>query len=455
MKYVIILLTILLCQNIQAQKLTGVLKISVENGTLEGDFTMSELPTVENYKIAINSGLNIQYFKNQENKNIIPDRQYDKKISYESFLYNFPKEKDTLKSFRVKYTGKFPVNKDTTEMNASSDWKGNIAFSENTLRMDSYQTSWYPILYDIDNDKRYSAVKYSVEIICSDCSALYLNGNNPVYSSNYTFKSEKPIDILLFAGKYKFYQIENNWFLNPDIDEAKMKEFSQLTEKFKNYYVKKTGIPYQETIKFIQTTPTSKGASFLFIDYPSIVNIGLKDTDGLGTLISEDYPEDKIFIAHELAHYYFGVGPISFNTVISGAICEGFAEYLSLKAAQNVLTKDIYNNYLKSTLSNVKGENYKPISAIKLHSDYGNYNSYAYDYLTIILLAIEQEIGEKKMWDWIKNILTTDTTFTDYEFLKNGLVRAIDDKNKSDLIVEKYLVSEKSLENALKHVKIN
>ncbi len=455
MRYGIIILIIFFCQNLSAQKVTGTLKISVENGTLEGDFTITELPIVENYKILINSGLNIQYFKDQDNKNIKLNRQYDPKISYESFLYTFPNRKDRPKSFSVKYAGKFPVHKDTTEMNSSSDWKGNIAFSENTLRMDGNQTSWYPVLYDVDNDKRYSSVKYSIEIICNDCSALYLNGNEPIYSSRHTFKSENPIDISLFVGKYNFYKIDNNWFLNPDIDETQMKKFSKLTEDFKKFYVKKIGIPYRETIKFIQTSPTSKGYSFMFIDYPSIINIGIKNQDGLASLINDKFPEDKIFIAHELAHYYFGAGPIKFNTIIQGVICEGFAEYLSLKASQNVLSNDIYNSYFKTTLSNVKEKSYTPISEIKTYADYADYNSYTYDYFPIILTAIEQEIGEKKMWKWIKLLLTTETNFTDYEFLKNELVRAINDRNKSDRIIEKYFISDRSLENALEQIKIN
>ena len=442
----------------QEPTLRGILKISVENGTIDGDFMLTDLPQIDNYLISLNSGLNVQYFKNQENKNIRSIKQYDQKISYESFLYTFPtSNKDSTylpKSINVKYTGKFPVHKDTTNLNNIGDWKGNIAFSDNTLRMDGTQTSWYPTLHDLDNDKRFSAVKYFIEIICDDCSALYLNGNDPAYGSKHTFTSEKPIDISLFVGQFNFYYVDNNWYLNPDINKTEMAQFSKITEQFKDYYTKKLEIPYHQSIKFIQTTPTSKNNSYMFIDYPTIVNIGRGERNGLGSLISDEYPEDKAFIAHELAHYYFGAGEKIFNSPISSPICEGFAEYLSLKATEDILGIELYRSLLKETLSNLKENSfYKPISKIESEGDYNNKNSYSYNYFPVILLAIEQEIGKQKMWKWTKYLIVTETTFTDYEFLKDGLVRAINDNDKSKEIIEKYFTSDKSLENALKYIK--
>lgn len=192
----------------------------------------------------------------------------------------------------------------------------------------------------------------------------------------------------------------------------------------------------------------------MFIDYPSIVNIGINNQEGLGSLISDEYPEDKIFIAHELAHYYFGSGTKTFNSILEGAICEGFAEYLSLKAAQEILSNKIYTDYFSTTLSNVKCKNFKPISKIKTRSDYADYNTYTYEYFPIILTAIEQEIGEKTMWKWIRSLLTTQTDKADYKFLINELASTINDTNKSKKIIEKYFISDYSLDNALQQLKI-
>jgi len=460
MKRLLLLLTLFCLFNKvfgQEPTLNGTLKISVENGTLEGYFTLTELPKINNYQVLLNSGLNVQFFKDESDKNINYTKIYNSKTSYESFLYTFPtSKKDSTylpKSITVKYTGKFPVHKDTTDLNNTGDWKGNIAFSDNTLRMDGTQTSWYPTLHDLDNDKRFSAVKYSIQIICDDCSALYLNGNDPVYGTKHIFTSEKPIDILLFVGQFNFYFVDNNWYLNPDIDKTEMARFSKITEQFKDYYTQNLGIPYRQSIKFIQTVPTSKNNSYMFIDYPTIVNIGRGERNGLGSLISDEYPEDKAFIAHELAHYYFGAGEKIFNTPVSTPICEGFAEYLSLKATEDILGVDLYQSIFKEMLSKLKKNSfYKPISKIESEADYNN--SYSYIYFPVILLAIEQEIGKLKMWEWMKNLVTTETNFTDYEFLKNELIRALNDTEKSKATIEKYFTSDKSLENALKSLNI-
>ena len=116
----------------------------------------------------------------------------------------------------------------------------------------------------------------------------------------------------------------------------------------------------------------------------------------MGFFLAE-YPEDKAYIAHELVHYYFGAGDKVFNSPISNAICEGFAEYLSLKATNDILGTELYLNLLKETLSNLKENSfYRPISKIKSASEYNSEDSYSYVYFPVILLAIEQEIGEQK-----------------------------------------------------------
>ena len=65
------LLIVLFIANIQilfAQNphLTGVVKISVLNGTIESDLEYSNLPKLNNYSIWLNAGLNLRYFRDGE-----------------------------------------------------------------------------------------------------------------------------------------------------------------------------------------------------------------------------------------------------------------------------------------------------------------------------------------------------------------------------------------------------
>ena len=67
------LLIVLFIANIQiliAQipHLTGEVKISILNGTIEGDLEYSNLPKLKNYSIWLNTGLNLRYFRDGEDK---------------------------------------------------------------------------------------------------------------------------------------------------------------------------------------------------------------------------------------------------------------------------------------------------------------------------------------------------------------------------------------------------
>ena len=104
-------------------------------------------------------------------------------------------------------------------------------------------------------------------------------------------------------------------------------------------------------------------------------------------------------------------------------------------------------------MSSLEKKEFLPISQIKLKKDFGkNYYPYVYNYFPTVLLAIEKEIGEKKMWKWVKLLLTTDADLTNYDFLKQTFIEAIDNTKKSNYLIKKYFISKNSLENALKEI---
>ena len=87
------ILVLIIINNLFAQTptLSGTMEISIEKGTIDCNFTLSDIPTIDNYEILINAGLNINYLLDIKNKNVIGyDRRYDPNISEESFLYSFP-----------------------------------------------------------------------------------------------------------------------------------------------------------------------------------------------------------------------------------------------------------------------------------------------------------------------------------------------------------------------------
>jgi hypothetical protein len=107
-------------------QLSGTLILSIEKGTIEAEFKLSNIPRIKNYYIFINSGLNIQYFRDKEDSfNYTYRKNYNKEYSYESFGYYLPdnsgKEKFLPESLNFKYAGKFPVISDMDKASKHGD----------------------------------------------------------------------------------------------------------------------------------------------------------------------------------------------------------------------------------------------------------------------------------------------------------------------------------------------
>src|SRR5690606_20598667 len=131
-----------------------------------------------------------------------------------------------------RYVGKFPVINDTISENyQKADWTGNIAFMNGLLRMDGYQSAWFPTLYDIDNDFQYELVKYDIELICEDCEQIYINGSKPINAKRGHFVSESPREPYIFIGKYDIQEAENITLLNADFTKNQVAEFDKINGK--------------------------------------------------------------------------------------------------------------------------------------------------------------------------------------------------------------------------------
>lgn len=450
-----ILLFLMACTPIAAQDtiphVTGKVNISVKKGTIECDLTLSNMPRLTDYYLRLNSGMNIRYIKNGESTASQP-LQYDKSVydsmsSGESSAYYIPAYNKTGKylprSVRFNYVGMYPVITDTSSV---ADWRGNLAFNGTTLRADGIQSAWAPILYDVKNDKRYEKVTYELDVTCSDCKVIYVNGSQPVTGTRAQIKSTNVQDLTMFLGDFKSVSINGNYFLNPDADDQQLAELEKTLQSYQSYLGNKLGIPYKGKAVYIQTTPVSKYNSWLFASYPTIVKIGWGE--GMKSFISkEEGPEFKQYMAHELAHYYFGTFR-TFNSELGDMISEGFAEFLALHITRTQISDSLYRQKLESKVRAMR--NFKPMAmaAVRSNSDYQNRELYVYYYAPVIFSAIEKEIGEEKMWEWIKSLLQTPAVFTNYTFFEQALSKVVKDKSKMDQLREKYLSSLTALQNA-------
>ena len=436
----------------QEPMIKGKANISITKGTIDCDFVLTGYPEIKDYSILLNSGFKVRYFRSIETDlSYNYERSFDGEVSGESFAYYFPestgKTKFLPKAFRIIYDGAFPVVFDTSTASAD-DWKGNIAFNGKTIRA-SEQSEWYPVLYDITKDNKYQNVKYDIDVTCADCETIYLNGHSPITGRFANFKSDKAVGLLIFAGNYKIVNVNETYFLNPDITAAQLEEFGKMTNMFKNYYQNILSIPYGSKITFIQTTPVCKyKRDWLFVTYPSIVHVGYS---GL-KIFANGNPNFHTFIAHEIAHYYFGTLAV-FNSELGDMILESFPEYLSMKASKKILGNSVYEDMLDKKIKRLKDFTIVPFAKIKSSKDYGDRNDYVYIYAPLIYIAMEKEIGEEKMIKWMRTILNSKAELTNYKFLTQTLGTILNDNIKSNTIIEKYFTSDSSIQNLIQTLK--
>lgn len=456
------LLIVLLIANVhiliaQIPHLVGEVKVSILNGTIESDLEYSNLPKLKNYSIWLNTGLNLRYFRDGEDKfNYENIKYYDDEKSSEAFQYYFPDKENKGRflpeKFKINYVGKFPVISDILQANIRVDWKGNIAFNGKNIRA-SEQTAWYPILYDIDNDVAINKVTYDININCIDCESIYLNGSSPVKGKTANFKSDKPIAMMLFAGLFDFRKNKNTYFINTELNSEQETVLGNWTDKIVEFYENRLKIPFGHPVTYLYTTPVSK-RNWMFVTYPTIAIIGqkkynvksyftpntnnLKDNSNIG------------YFAHELGHYYFGTVIVP-NSDLRWVFLEGLTEYLALQTVKDVLGENSYRRKIDTYLKETK--NYKPQSIATIKNSEID-ETFRYYYVPLLITALEKEIGKEKVWNWLRTVLKSEKLVkTDYEFFKTSLIKSGIKEIEFKNFEEKYILSEKAKENINKVVK--
>lgn len=410
----------------QTPHISGEVNIDLDKGLIFCDLKISNLPNISGYSLWLNSGMNIQSIKDSSgNNNFYYERFYNDEQSYEAFQYFIPNNDGTKRylphAIKIKYTGAFPVFSDTSECSNGSDWKGNIAFNTNYLRA-SEQSAWYPIVYDTLKDEIIDKYTYDIRIVNNRNSSVFINGSQPKIGKDVTFKSLVPCPLLIFSGNFNFSQTDSIYFLNTDLNKLQQNNISSKVESITKYYENHLHIPYGSNIYLIGANAVSKNQSWMFVTYPSIVNVGnsqynLKNYFKENTGLIKD-SSILSFFSHELAHYYFGTY-FKPNSNLKWILLEGFTEYLSLQYIRDSLGNAYYNDKLRNYLSSVSLSNFTLISKVKNKSQIDE--NYRYNYIPLLLTAIEKKIGREKMWNWLTIILKSNNNITNYAFLKQTL----------------------------------
>lgn len=416
--YTLIIILLLLSLNAgsliaQAPHLSGTIDISIKNRTLTCNLSYDRIP--EGYEILLN-----QAFKNPSfsaNNQKLKIKKKNNSAHYvDAIQYELPNDINGMVQLSYQY------KENQSKKSIPSDWKGNLAFNYNSIRA-SEQTAWYPIWYNDAEGIRLTDVSYDVEITCSDCKSIYLNGSRPYNGQYGRLSSKKPVPLLLFAGLFDFDVINNIALLNSPLQNNEDAQVILYLEKVKNFYESKLQMRLEKDLTILASEPTTADNAWLFATYPTIAIIGDDNWGMKGLFKNGDLDEVRISsLAHEVGHYYIGNvfqprGPLFW------VFLEGVTEYISLQANRNIFGENFYRHFLQKYKTQVQGMPFFHLSDIKHQDEISGL--YRYSYVPLLLTAIENEIGQDKMWLWIQQLISyKDTVFTDYAFFKRSFIES-------------------------------
>jgi hypothetical protein len=405
-------------------QLGGTLTLSVQRGTIAADLLVRHVPLLADGRIWLHTGLNVESFRDSTGQQVFEyTRRFAPDTTQEAWQYQRVDERGRPlpwpRTLRVRYTGGYPVQADSSQSPRRDDYKGRLAFNGQTVR-GTEQTAWYPVLYDRSHDQRLNAYTYDIEVTCADCQTLYLTGSDPMPGPQQRFVSRVPVPLVLFAGNYATQRLGADWLLNSRLTPGQAATFEGFVAGIRTYYEHQLGIPYRQALTFLHATPVSKRNGWLFVTFPTVASVGWQQ-DFSSLFHGETLADSTLLpvLCHEFGHYYFGA-LVQPTAELRWFFLEGVTEYVGLKAVQHRLSAQLYRKKLADYHRTLSATGELPaLSAVKQAAEISG--TYRYVIAPLQLLALERQIGEKQLWRWLRTVVQAPTPHTDYAFLLRSL----------------------------------
>lgn len=432
--------------------LTGELAIDMEKGYFECQFTLSNIPDLETYKILLNKGMNVKSFEDAEGNPLHYDGFYDGKIQGEALAYSLVSpENDPLDlpaSISIEYVGAFP--RYTNDYNLF-DFKGLIAINDQTLRA-TEQTKWYPVIYDELNDRQINSYTYDLNISVAGATTVFINGSAPRNTTGGQFTSAKAYPLLLLVGNYNFLGHEDNYILNDTLTDEQAEQVFRNVSLIKAKLVKILDRKFEDKIFLIKHKAVNqrrKGSSWGFNTYPAFAFTGIKFSE----LVEENerFSDNMLrYFGHEFGHNYFG------NNVLSGKYSwfwlESFPEYLSFRIAEELVGMEYLKQVLSGRTADVENGEFVPLDQVQDRKEINE--SYRYSLGPLLLKTLEHIFGKAKMDLLMKELLDRASGKTlDLEDLREAALKSGIDEAAYREFEREFILDENFKENILAYIK--
>nr|WP_299342881.1 hypothetical protein [Allomuricauda sp.] len=422
----------------------GKVDIDMNKGLIGCELRLSNIPELTDYRIWINKGMNIKYFKNSDAELIQYDGFYSGKINGEAIEYTFVQ--DSLahipNEFNVTYKGAFPIYQNEF---GPFDYKGAIAFNGETLRA-TEQTKWYPVIYNAKTDRILNSYSYELEVHIIGGNTVFINGTKPQKGEDLHFVSKKAHPLLLFAGSYDFVESNGDYIINTNVSKETSKKVFDNIEIIKSSLSKNLKLKFTDNIYLINHRAVNKrpkGSSWGFNTYPTFAFTGLDFNKILNEKGGFSNDINRYF-GHEFAHNYFG------NNVMSGKLgwfwLESFAEYLSYNIAEDLCGMDFLKQVLLGQLKYIKDDSFVPLAHVEKRSDINE--KYRYIVGPFILKCFEDRFGRDKTNLTLQSLLKVSTTetLTLNQWKKSAVQGGVSEKDFETFETD-FLVNEDFLQN--------
>jgi hypothetical protein len=377
--------------------LDGRVETDPATGLLRGDICLSKLPQQQAYSFLLNRGLNIREVR---------DHASGKPLKYTGY-YNATNVGDTTRytiegsigasGFCVSYVGAYPVYRVDAGERSEVDWKGQIAFDGRTLRA-AEQTGFYPVAINAATGAPLDTVSYKLDVTCSGCKAIFVNGSAPKAGPKATFSSDKPRQLMLYAGDFPYTSAGGVHFVGANISPTDADAIRFGIKAVADAHAAYLGVPYSDEPVYLTFAAVSRSrklgeTTWQFVTWPMIAMDGrvpfsqlLRETEGRRVFVPNR------FIAHEMAHYYFGTsyaprGPLQWF------LLESTTEFLALKAHRAFAGENAYAGVVRTYFKEaVAAGAITPLDNVREPETIGQ--NYRYNLGPLLFVALEQYVGE-------------------------------------------------------------
>jgi hypothetical protein len=417
-----------------AAALEGAVEVDVSSGVIAADLCLRGVwPVQDTLRFALHRGMNVKRVRLVDGTTLTYGTSAEPHGVGLRYAVALPSPNDTAAGtlhdgMCVEYTGAFPVYDVASGDYRDADDSSVVAFNGRTLRARG-ETRWYPQPFDPELDLTSASLPFRLRISCTECAYIYVNGAPPRRGPTALLESDVPREVLLLAGDYPVVRAAGMLFLGEDVAPDTAQLLADQLERIQRFFAEYLGVAYgahPDIIRIIPVREDRLGRMWGFFSDPALGLSGLPI--GLLVRILADPHDPGMppvfgFLAHELAHRYFG-GRVHGHD--SPLFSEPFAVVLELKASRMALGEELYRQRVAALYTRAAAAS--PLASLDRadHRTLG-LDEYRYAYAPLLLLTLEQHIGEERFRSLLAALLASadpEPATSGYTYLRQSAHRA-------------------------------